>query len=136
MKNVFSLQQLLKFAPALLLGVFLLFSGGCQQTPRAGETYRKGVFIWPIYVVEKSAGQTDDGSRWDKEKGTILLLGFWEKEKRYDKNDFLNFRKETSTFIPFYSDQEEETKEFREHKGSILLFPYYSKKAKTSQTGK
>ncbi len=115
---------------------FILFSSACEHTPLPGETYRKVANAWPIFDQEKTAGVTEDGGRWEKEKGDACVwLSTWEKEKRYDKDGFLIYRKEKDAFFPFYWSEEEENEEFREHKSAVLfLFPYYSRQAKSAET--
>ena len=112
----------------------LTFSSGCQQTPLPGETYRKIAVAWPIFDFEITKGISDDGSTWEKEKGDACCwLSTWEKEKRYDKNNFLIYSKEKSAFFPIFFDEIEESKEFREHKGAVLIFPFYSRKVKSAE---
>jgi len=119
---------------ALFLLIFL--SVGCQQAPQAGETYRKIAVAWPLFDFKNTKGVKEDGTTWEKEKGDACFwLSIWEKERGYDKDGFLIYRKEKSGFFPFYIDELEESKEFREHKGMVLLFPFYSRQVKTGQKG-
>ena len=116
----------------ILFGALVTFLGGCEQPVKPGETYHKVSAAWPLFDVEKSEGIEDDGTKWQKEKGDALFwLSTWEKEKRYDKDGFLIYRKERDGFFPIYTNEIEEDKEFRTKKGAILVFPYYSRRAKT-----
>ena len=118
----------------LLVTLSLLFSPGCQLEPKQGETYRKIAVAWPLFDYEITRGVYEDGSTWEKEKGDACFwLSTWKKEKRYDKDGFLIYRKERNTFFPLFTDEEEENEEFREHKGAVLIFPFYSRQNKTQQ---
>lgn len=114
--------------PVLLLTVFaMIWTMGCQETPLPGETYRKKASAWPLFEFEKTAGTNPDGTTWEKEKGNAAFwLSTWEKERTYDQDGVLIYRKEKSGFFPFNSDEIEETPEFRRHTGAILLFPFES----------
>ncbi len=112
------------------LGAVLV--GGCEQPNQKQETYNKKIVAWPLFDLEKTEGVNEDGTTWRKEKGDqICWLITWEKEKTYDKDGFVIYRKEKSAFFPLYSDEEEESAEFRIHKGMVLVFPFYSKRDKT-----
>lgn len=126
---IFGLSSLL-----LVAGVFL--SMGCEQTV-PGETYRKKTIAWPIFDVDKSEGLNPDGTKWQKEKGdAICWLSTWEKEKTYDNEGFLIYRKQKNAFIPLYWNEEEENREFTHKKGAVLLiWPYESKRAKMEAAG-
>ena len=115
---------------------FVLFAGGCEQTPLPGETYRKVAIAWPIFDLEKTAGVSEDGGKWEKEKGDACVwLSTWEKEKRYDKDGFLIYSKEKDAFFPIYWSEIEENEQFRERKSATFyIFPYYSRKAKSAET--
>lgn len=122
--------------PQILLLSFLITfmtTLGCEQTTiPPGETYHKVSSAWPLFDVEKSEGIEPDGSKWQKEKGdAICWLSTWEKEKKYDKDGFLIYRKERDSFFPLYTHEVEETKEFKTKQGNVLIFPYYSRRAKT-----
>jgi|GEM_PF-6657600 len=125
------------YMPTIILAL-VMAAIGCEQTPRPGETYRKVSIAWPIYDLELTKGVTSDGITWEKEKGdACFFLASWEKKKQYDQNEFLIYSKERNTFIPFYSDEVEETRELREHKLSVLfLFPYYTRQVKTPEVKK
>ncbi|MBN1765424.1 MAG: hypothetical protein JW860_09230 [Sedimentisphaerales bacterium] len=118
-----------------IMALSVLLASGCQKAPLAGEeTYRKEAFVWPVFDFEKTRGINEDGTTWEKEKGDACFwLASWEKERRYDKDNFLIYRKERSGIFPFCSDEEVEDMEFSEHRGSVLIFPFYSKKSKTDQ---
>ncbi|MBN2210645.1 MAG: hypothetical protein JW709_04540 [Sedimentisphaerales bacterium] len=118
--------------PGLLLIGCIILTTGCEQTI-PGEIYRKKTVAWPIFDVEKSEGLNADGTKWQKEKGDACCwLSSWEKEKTYDNQGFLIYRKEKNAFIPIYWNEEEESKEFTYKKGAVLLiWPYESKRAKT-----
>lgn len=114
--------------PILWLSVFsLIWVIGCQEAPLPGETYRKKISAWPIFEFEKTAGINADGTTWEKEKGNaVCWLSTWERERTYDQDGVLIYRKEKSGFFPINSDEIEETTEFRLHKGAVLLFPFES----------
>ena len=105
---------------------------GCQQAG-PGETNRKISNVGPIFNLDKAEGVNEDGTTWKKEKGDACCwLISWEKEKKYDKDGFLVYRKEKDFAIPLLSGSElEETKEVYMKKGTLLLFPYYTRRAKT-----
>jgi len=125
-RSVFEITAILVIGTCL--PVVLLCTGGCEQPPLEGETYRKVAVAWPLFDFEIVEGQTADGLTWRKEKGDACAwLASWDKEKRYDEHGFLVYRKEKSAFFPFYYDQIEESKTFREHKGAILIFPFVSR---------
>ena len=123
--------KLLSIAFLTLAFVTLPILTGCQQTPLEGETYRKVAVAWPLFDFEKTRGTNPDGSTWKKEKGNaICWLQTWEKHAIYDKDGYVISRKEKDTFFPLFSDEIEETKEYRIHKGSVLIFPFYSRQTK------
>jgi len=118
--------------PAAVLTLFvLIWVAGCQETPLPGETFRKKASAWPLFEFEKTAGINEDGSRWEKEKGSaVCSLSTWAREKTYDKDGMLMYRKEQSGFFPLTSEEIEETRDFRRHKGAVLIFPYESYRKK------
>jgi hypothetical protein len=117
----------------ILAGLALFVLAGCQQPLQPGETYHKLTVVWPIFDVEKSEGIDENGLKWQKEKGDACCwLATWEKEYKYDKDGFRVYRKEKDGFFPIYSNQIEETEEFRSKQGAILLFPYQSYRVKTA----
>jgi hypothetical protein len=119
------------WGPMLL--VFSLFGAfsGCQE-PQATTTYSKDVVIWPIYDLHRSEGLTADGVKWQKEKGDCVLLGYWDKEKKYDKDGFLIYRKEKSLFVPFASSSVEEDQKSITKEGAFLFFPNKTYRDKTA----
>jgi len=119
----------------ILAGLALLVFSGCQQPLRPGETYRKLTVAWPIFDVEKSEGIDENGVKWVKEKGdAVCWLATWDNEKRYDKDNFLIYRKEKGGFFPFYFNEIEESEDFRSKQGAVLVFPYKSYRVKTPGT--
>ncbi len=119
----------------ILAGLALLVFSGCQQPLRPGETYHKLTVAWPFFDVEKSEGIDENGIKWVKEKGdAVCWLATWDNEKRYDKDNFLVYRKEKGAFFPFYSNEIEESEEFRSKQGAVLVFPYKSYRVKTPGT--
>jgi hypothetical protein len=134
MKEHLPLRCLVGFAPFLAMILPVLFSAGCQETPLAGETYRKTGNAWPLFAFENTEGINDNKTTWRKEKGEICLIGTWEKAERRDKDGFLIHRKNKSGIFPLYMDELEESKEFRDHKGSIIVFPFHSRRTKIDQT--
>ena len=106
---------------------------GCEQPTVPGETYHKVSNAWPLFTFEKSEGIQDDGTKWKKEKGdAVFWLSTWDKEKRYDKDGFLIYRKEKSGFFPLWVTEIEESQEFRTKQGSVLILPYKSHRIKTA----
>ena len=122
--------------PFIIMGLaaaLLLPALGCQEAPGPGETYRKVAVALPIFEFENTEGVLDDGTTWRKEKGNaICWLSTWEREKRYDKEGYLIFRKEQRGFFPLYGHEEEETKEYKKTKGAVLIFPYESYRTKST----
>ena len=114
---------------AVAATITLFLAGGCEQPPAPGETYHKKVVLWPIVDNERWEG-VEDGQRWMKEKGDAVLLAYWDKEKRYDSKGDLTYRCESSLFFPLYSTKVEETQEYIEKEGSVLLWPYKSRQDK------
>ena len=109
---------------------------GCDQPLGPGETYHRLTSAWPIFDLEKSEGVGENGIRWKKEKGdAVCWLASWEKEQRFDKDNFLIYRKERNTFFPFYSTEVEESEEFIHKWGTVLFYPYRSKRIKTPRGG-
>jgi hypothetical protein len=104
---------------------------GCEQ-PQQSMTYNKDVVVFPFYDLHRTEGVTADGVKWQKEKGDSCLLAWWDKEKRYDKDGFLVYRKETSVFIPFGGSTIEEDPKSLRKEGSVLLLPYKSYRDKTA----
>ena len=134
LRKYFCYRLLFHFTLLLVVSVLMISSAGCQHTPLEGETYRKIAVAWPLFDFENTKGVNADGTRWEKEKGdSCFWLKTWEKERRYDKDDFLIYRKERDCFFPIYTDELEEDREFRDHKGAVLIFPFYSRKAKTAE---
>ncbi len=121
------------FAKSMILtGLSIFVFSGCQQPLLPGETYHKLTVAWPIFDVEKSEGVDENGIKWVKEKGdAICWLATWDKERRYDKDNFLVYRKEKDGFFPIYSNEIEESEEFRSKQGAVLVFPYKSYRVKT-----
>lgn len=109
---------------------------GCQQEPLSGETYRKEASAWPLFGFQNSKGVNEDGSTWEKEKGDAFAgLQTWDRQATYDKDGYVISRTEKSGFFPISSDEIEETREYRIHKGTVLLlFPFYSKRAKNVES--
>lgn len=111
----------------------LVLLAGCEQPMMPGETYHKVSAAWPLFDLEKSEGIDDEGNKWQKEKGdAICWLINWEKERKYDKDGFLVYRKEHSEFFPISLTEVEEDKEFKTKQGRVLIFPYYSRRARTT----
>ena len=125
--NCFNYRQLLVLASPVVIVCAAVMLCGCHQM-QPGETSHKVTTAWPLFDVEKSSGiNPEDGSRWEKEKGDACCwLSTWDKEKRYDKDNFLIYRKEKSGFFPIWSAEVEETKEFKKRSGAVLIFPYQS----------
>jgi hypothetical protein len=116
----------------LVVGLVFAVLAGCDQPLGPNETYHKLTTAWPIFDLEKSEGIDENGIRWKKEKGdAICWLSSWEKEHRFDKDNFLVYRKERNTFFPLYTAEIEESEEFIHKWGSVLLYPYRSKRLKT-----
>ena len=109
----------------------LVLVGGCEK-PRPGETYAKKSVAWPLFDQERREGINPDGIKWQMDKGDMIVwLGSWDKMRTYDQNGVLIYRKERSTFIPFYNAEVEESPEFITKHGGVLFFPYYSRQART-----
>jgi hypothetical protein len=126
------IHKLLRGSIPMILVILLLGAvSGCQQNP-ATTTYSKDVVIWPIYDLHRSEGLTEDGVKWQKEKGDCLLLGYWDKEKKYDKEGFLVYRKEKSFFFPFASSSVEEDQKSITKEGAFLFFPNKTYRDKTA----
>jgi hypothetical protein len=106
---------------------------GCEQELGPGITYHKKIVLFPIFDVEKIEGTDQDGTRWKTEKGdAVAFLSAWEKEERYDKDNFLIYSKKKDAVLwGLFSSDEEETEEFRNKKGNILFWPHESKRLKT-----
>ena len=117
---------------AVLAGLMAIAITGCHQ-PAPGETDYTFVPAWPIFDLEKSRGiDPDDGTMWEKEKGDACCwLATWEKERKYDKDNFLIYRKEKSGFFPIFSTEVEENKEVRKKKGIVFIWPHESTHIKT-----
>jgi hypothetical protein len=120
--------------PVLAVTVALSLLAGCQQ-PNPGETTHKLTVAWPIFDSEKWEGVNPDGTRYYKEKGDACVwLASWEKERTYDKDGFLTYRKERSG--SFLADsQVEESKDFIIKQSRVLFFPHYSREVKNPATG-
>jgi hypothetical protein len=125
-----------KITPGFLLLIiatlsFTIFTG-CEQPLKENETFHKVATAWPIFDLERWEGvNPEDNSTWKKEKGdAIFWLSTWEKEERYDKDDFRIYRKERNSFFPLWSTEIEESDDFRNNKGSVLIFPYESRRRK------
>jgi len=117
--------------PLILVGIGLSFSVGCEQPLRENETYHKKAVAWPLFDVEKWEGiNPEDGTRWKREVGDMLILATWETEERFDKDDFRIYRKEKSGFFPLWFTEIEESEAFVNKKGSVLIYPYESKRLK------
>jgi len=119
-----------------LLTVVLVWAigAGCDQPLGPNETYHRLSTAWPIFDVEKSEGIDENGIRWKKEKGdAVCWLATWEKEQKFDKENFLVYRKERNTFFPLYSTEIEETEEFIHKWGSVLIYPYRSNRLKSAE---
>ncbi|MBN1845191.1 MAG: hypothetical protein JW810_05875 [Sedimentisphaerales bacterium] len=114
-----------------LLGLFLLV--GCEQPLGEGITYHKTSTLWPIFDVEKIEGVQEDGTHWKQEKGdAVAWMMTWEKEERYDKDNFLIYEKKNDAFLwGLFSSKLEETEQFRHKKGNVLFWPYDSRRVKT-----
>jgi hypothetical protein len=125
-------QGLWRAWPVLIFIFPLLMAvSGCEQ-PQEGVTYKKEVGAWPIYDLHRTEGVSADGIKWQKEKGDCCLLGYWDKEKRYDKDGFLVYRKESSLFVPFASSFVEEDQKSITKGGSFLFFPNKTYRDKTA----
>ena len=123
----------------LFLAIFTLTCFlGCEQPLGPGITYHKKVVLFPIFDVEKIEGTDEDGTRWKTEKGdAVAAISIWEKEERYDKDNFLIYSKKKDVVLwGLFSSDEEETEEFRNKKGNILFWPHESKRLKTVNGGK
>ena len=115
----------------ILVGIALGFSSGCEQPLRENETYHKKAIAWPMFDVEKWEGiNPEDGTSWKKEVGDILILATWEKQERFDKDNFRIYRKEKSGFFPLWFSEVEESEGFINKKGSVLIYPYESRRLK------
>lgn len=123
-----------KVCGVLFLTIFALTSFyGCEQPLGPGITYHKKTILFPIFDVEKIEGTDPDGIRWKKEKGdACAAIVIWDKEERYDKDNFLIYSKKKDLVLwGLISSDEEETEEMRNKKGNILLWPHESKRLKT-----
>ncbi|MCP4709000.1 MAG: hypothetical protein GY869_10270 [Planctomycetes bacterium] len=117
--------------PLILVGIILGLSLGCEQPLRENETYHKKAVAWPLFDVEKWEGiNPEDGTRWKREVGDLLILATWEKEERFDKDNFRIYRREKGGFFPLWFSEIEESEEFLNKKGSVLIYPYESKRLK------
>ncbi|GEM_PF-1099069 len=124
----------------LFLAIFALTCFlGCEQPLGPGITYHKKTVLFPIFDVEKIEGTDPDGTRWMKEKGdACAAVVIWEKEDRYDKDNFPVYKKRKDIVLwGLIASDEEETDEFRNKKSNILIWPHESKRLKTvSDDGK
>ena len=121
-----------RYALLLILPALALSSmAGCEQQQKEGQVYHKLSSAWPLFDIEKWEGADPDGSHWKKEKGDALCwLAIWEKEEKYDKDNFRIYRKKKSSFFPLFSAEVEETPDFKKRWGSILFYPYHSERKK------
>ena len=106
---------------------------GCEQELGPGITYHKKTILFPIFDIEKIEGADADGTRWKKEKGdAAAAVVIWEKEERYDKDNFLIYSKKKDAVLwGLFASDEEETEEMRNKKSNILFWPHESKRLKT-----
>ena len=119
--------------PSVVCGSLAVLAG-CEQSLAPGVTYHKVTALNPIFYVEKLEGVDDDGTKWKTEKGdAVCWLNTWEKEHRYDKEGFLIYRKERdSSLWGLFSEEVEETEEFKTKRGNFLIWPYQSRRLKTA----
>ena len=122
-----------KVCGVLFLAIALTSFFGCEQPLGPGITYHKKIILFPIFDVEKIEGTDSDGIRWKKEKGdACAAIVIWDKEERYDKDNFLVYSKKKDLVLwGLISSDEEETEDMRNKKGNILLWPHESKRLKT-----
>ena len=132
-RNVFMGPKMFRCLLMLMMaGLGFTVLAGCEQPLKENETLHEIMIVPPLFNVEKREGiNPEDGSTWMREKGDMIFwLGSWEKEEKYDRDGFRIYRKERNTFFPIYNQEIEENEEFKNEKGSVLIWPYESRRKK------
>ena len=134
-KHIFTVMgpKMLQYGVALIVvGMSLSMLAGCNQPLKDNEILHSTMFFWPIFDIERWEWENPkDETRVKREVGDAAFwLSTWEKEEHFDRDDFPIYRKEHSAFFPLWSTEVEESEDFINKKGNILIFPYNSQQKK------